>query len=135
MPTAMDSAYLRPLDGTALHRFSHQAMATTFEVICFHEDETYARQAAWAAFDVADRVEQELSRFIENSDIARINSLEPGEQVRVSRWTMECLMLSKLAYAETRGAFDISLGSGLNQLELTPDRLWVRAHANGIRLD
>ena len=118
-----------------VHRFSHQAMATTFEIFCLHSDAIYARQAAWAAFDLVNRIEQDLSRFIENSDIARVNSLQLGESVRVSRSTMECLMLSRLGYAETCGAFDISLGSGLEELELAPDRLRVCAGANGIRLD
>jgi thiamine biosynthesis lipoprotein len=118
-----------------VHRFSHEAMATTFEIFCVHADAAYARQAAWAAFDLVDRLEQDLSRFIENSDISRINNLTAGENIRVSSWTMECLMLSRLAYAETGGAFDISLGSGLHRLELAHDPLLVRAGANGIRLD
>jgi thiamine biosynthesis lipoprotein len=116
-------------------RFSHQAMNTVFEVICTHPDPPYARQAAWAAFDVVSRLEQELSRFIENSDISRINSLAAGESVRVNRWTMECLELARLAYAETAGAFDISLGSGLDKLWLDPQGLVVRANAAGARLD
>jgi thiamine biosynthesis lipoprotein len=122
-------------DLTGVLRFSHQAMNTVFEIVCTHEDPAYARQAACAAFDVASRMEQELSRFIENSDISRINSLTAGESLRVNRWTMECLELSRLAWAETAGAFDISLGRGLDTLSLDPRRLVVRANAGGIRLD
>jgi thiamine biosynthesis lipoprotein len=118
-----------------VHRFSHEAMASTFEIFCAHPDQAYARQAAWAAFDLVDQLEQDLSRFRENSDISRINHLQAGETTRVSQWTMECLMLSRLAYAETGGAFDISLGSGLPQLGLAPDASRVRAASNGIRLD
>jgi thiamine biosynthesis lipoprotein len=120
---------------TGALRFSHQAMNTVFEIVCKHPDPAYARQAAWAAFDVAGRIEQELSRFIENSDISRINSLAAGESVRVNRWTMECLELARLAWVETGGAFDISLGSGLDRLSLDPRRLEVRANAGGARLD
>ena len=116
-------------------RFSHQAMNTVFGIVCTHADGEYAQQAAWAAFDVARRMEQELSRFIENSDISRINSLAEDESVRVNRWTMECLELARLARAETGGVFDISLGSGLDRLWLDPQRLVVRADAAGARLD
>jgi len=116
-------------------RFSHQAMNAVFEIVCAHADPAYARQAAWAAFDVAGRLEQELSRFIENSDISRINSLAAGESLRVNRWTMECLELARVAWAETAGAFDISLGSGLDRLSLDPLLLVVRASAVGARLD
>jgi thiamine biosynthesis lipoprotein len=117
------------------HRFAHQAMATEFEIYCVHAGQEYAQQAAWAAFDLLDRMEGELSRFIENSDISRINSLAAGESVRVNRWTMECLEIAGLAYAETAGAFDISLGTGLDRLQLAPRLSTVRAIAKGVRLD
>jgi len=118
-----------------VHRFSHTAMATVFEIVCEHPDPEYARQAAWAAFDLTSRLEQELSRFIENSDVSRINALVPGEVARVSRWTMECLEMARLGWTETLGAFDISLGSGFEALDLDPQRLTVRANARGARLD
>lgn len=101
-------------------RFAHQAMATEFEIFCVHADGDYAQQAAWAAFDLLDRMESELSRFIPNSDISRINRLAAGESVRVCRWTLDCLELARQAYAETGGAFDISLGTGLERLRLSP---------------
>ncbi len=45
-----------------------------------HADVQYAAQAAQAAFDLVDRLERELSRFLPNSDITRINQLAAGEQ-------------------------------------------------------
>jgi thiamine biosynthesis lipoprotein len=101
-------------------RFAHQAMNTEFEIFCVHDDDVYAQQACWAAFDLLDRMERELSRFIPNSDISRINHLATGESLRVSKWTMECLELARQAYDETGGAFDISLGTGLERLQLSP---------------
>lgn len=125
---------IQPSDIGAL-RFAHQAMATEFEIFCLHPDADYAQQAAWAAFDLLDRMEGELSRFRENSDIARINSLSAGESLRVHRWTMECLQIARDAYTETAGAFDISLGTGLATLQLAPRESTVRATAAGVRLD
>ena len=121
--------------GDVLHRFSHKAMATSFEILCIHGDRAYAQQAAWKAFDLLDRLEQDLSRFIENSDISRINCLATGETSRVNRGTMECLLLARLAYTETGGAFDISLGTGLFDLELVPHEFVVRSRGEGVRLD
>ncbi len=106
-------------------RFAHQAMNTEFEIFCVHEDTDHAQQAAWAAFDLLDRMENDLSRFIPNSDISRINHLAAGECVRVSRWTMECLELARQAYQETGGAFDISLGTGFDSLQFSPRELIV----------
>jgi thiamine biosynthesis lipoprotein len=108
-------------------RFAHQAMNTEFEIFCVHADGDYAQQACWAAFDLLDRLENELSRFIPNSDISRVNHLAAGESVRVSRWTMECIELARQAYGETGGAFDISLGTGLERLQLSPRDCMVTA--------
>ena len=106
---------------TGIRRFSHEAMATTFEVFILHEDSHYARQAAQAAFDRLDQLEQELSRYIENSDISRINNLAAGRSLKIGLDTFECLQLSRHIFAETNGAFDITVGS-LISCWLNPDK-------------
>jgi thiamine biosynthesis lipoprotein len=93
-----------------VQRFSHEAMATTFEVFILHPDKRYAEKATWAAFDELDRLETEFSRFVENSDISRINSLTPNQSLTVGVDTFECLELCTRLYAETSGAFDITIG-------------------------
>jgi FAD:protein FMN transferase len=121
--------------GSGAHRFSHAAMATVFEVRCVHADARYAAQAAQAAFDLVDRLEQELSRFVANSDVSRLNHLAAGGSTRVSPWTMECLEIARHLHGLTGGAFDVSIGSGLDRLELVPDELTVHARKEGAQLD
>jgi len=116
-------------------RFSHEAMATVFEVHAVHLDERYAAQAAEAAFDLADRLERELSRFLPNSDIARVNRLSAGGIARVGPATAECLAIARHMFDLTGGAFDVSLGTGLPSLDLDPDGLQVRATTDGVRID
>jgi thiamine biosynthesis lipoprotein len=116
-------------------RFSHEAMATVFEAHVVSRDAGYAAQAAQAAFDLVDRLERELSRFIPNSDIARINHLEAGELTRVAPSTLECLAIARHAFELTDGAFDISLGTDLPALDLDLDACTVRAATSGVRLD
>ncbi len=82
-----------------VRRFSHEAMATLFEVHIVHADARYAAQAAQAAFDLVDRLENELSRFRTNSDITRINHLSAGERTRVSPSTLECLAIARAMYS------------------------------------
>lgn len=93
-----------------IHRLPHKAMATTFEIIVQHEDKTYAQQAAKAAFDELDRIEKELSRYIENSDVSRINSLPAGRPLLLDLDTFECLKTSAQVWADTKGAFDVTVG-------------------------
>jgi len=97
------------IDG--IQRFSHQAMATVFEVFVLHTDHSYVEQAAWAAFDELDRLEAELSRFIDNSDISRINNLSANQSLTIGLDAFECLQVGRSLYTETNGAFDITVGS------------------------
>jgi thiamine biosynthesis lipoprotein len=94
-----------------MKRFSHEAMATTFELLIVHEDKRYAAQAAVAAFDEVDRLEDELSRFRENSDITRINNLPANQPLQLGLDTFECLKIAQRVYTETNGAFDITIGT------------------------
>jgi FAD:protein FMN transferase len=122
-----------PLPG--VHRFSREAMATLFEIHCVHPDAAYAGQAAHEAFDLVDRLEQQLSRFVANSDVSRINGLAAGEAVPVSPSTMACLGIARRMYDVTGGAFDVSIGSGFLELDLLPDEFLVRAGRDGVRID
>jgi thiamine biosynthesis lipoprotein len=110
-------------------------MAAQFEIRCTHPDGKYARQAAEFAFRIVDKLEQNLSRFIENSDISRINHLSAGEHTIVSYETMQCLRLARFMHAETIGAFDIAMGKGLESLDLVAGEFLVCARANGVSLD
>jgi FAD:protein FMN transferase len=105
---------INPFDDWAsvknVHRFSHRAMYATFETIIQHEDPVYARQASQAAFDLLDHLEGDLSRYIETSDVARINNLAAGTPLQVSLDTFACLKIGQQMYAETSGTFDVTAG-------------------------
>jgi thiamine biosynthesis lipoprotein len=124
-----------PRDLRGVRRFSHEAMATVYEVYTVHADAEYGAQAAQASFDLVDRLERELSRFLPNSDITRINHLEAGESTRVSPATLECLVIARHMFDLTAGAFDVSIGTGLPSLELDLDHSIVHATTRGVRLD
>ena len=122
-------------DPVAARRFAHKAMATVFEIVCVHADRGYAGQAAQAAFELIDHLETELTCRRSSGDIARINRMQPGDDLSVGAWTMECLLLARHFYAETGGAFDISLGSGFDAVELMPAESHVKVHRDRVCLD
>jgi thiamine biosynthesis lipoprotein len=97
------------IEGT--HRFRHEAMATFFEIIVSYDDPEYARQAAYAAFDELDKIEQQLSCFIENSDISQINNLTADQPLVLGPDAFDCLNLSLSIYEQTAGAFDVTVGA------------------------
>ena len=110
---------IEPLTGA--HRFSHRAMATIYEIFIVHDDPIYARQAAHEAFSELDRLEQDLSRFIANSDIARLNKLQPNQALTIGLAAFECLQLGDRLHEETAGAFVITIGP-LLKCWLNPDK-------------
>jgi thiamine biosynthesis lipoprotein len=109
--TESEDYKLRVDSVSGVYRFSHEAMATIFEVLIIHPDVVYAEQAANAAFDEVDKLESELSRFIENSDVSQINNLGANQALRVSPATFECLEICGRLHSETEGAFDVTVGA------------------------
>ena len=109
-PTFDFSSFHLDLKSHRIHRFAHKAMATVFEIFIQHENAGYAEQAAFEAFYELDRLEQELSRFIPNSDISRINHLAQNETIRLGEAAFECVQQCLALHADTRGAFDITVG-------------------------
>lgn len=91
--------------------FQHDAMATTFALAIAEQTADYARQAAVAAWREIDRLESELSRYVESSDIARANRLGRGETIPIGEDAMNCLLLGAGLTVATHRAFDIGYAS------------------------
>lgn len=118
-----DTADSLEIPGKRTHhafRFGHEAMATLFSLLIIHEDRVYAHQAAAAAWAECDRLEQEFSRFIENSDISRLNALPVNDSVTIGVDTYECLRIAGELTLATGGAFDITLGTGYGPAQREP---------------
>lgn len=91
--------------------FTHEAMNTTFSLRLRGLDESTAQGIARECFDQLDSIETKLSRFIEGSDVSRINQMQAGETLYLSETCHQCLLLALDAYVKTGGLFDITLGS------------------------
>jgi thiamine biosynthesis lipoprotein len=91
--------------------FHHEAMATTFALVIADHPSDYARQAAAAAFRELDRLESELSRYVESSDIARANRLAPGETMAIGDDALQCLLIAADVSLATHRAFDAAYAS------------------------
>ncbi len=91
--------------------FQHEAMATFFEIAIAEQAPDYARHAATAAFRELDRLEHELSRFVETSYIARANRLAAGESIMLSPDVLECLLIAADLTVATGRTFDPAYAS------------------------
>ena len=93
--------------------FNHEAMATTFQIFAAGHATEYLRQASAAAFRELERLESELSRFIESSDIGRANQLAEGESIVIGEDAMQCLLGAARISGLTNRAFDPAFRSKL----------------------
>jgi len=100
-----------PTNTAPHHRFSRKAMGTRFEIVLACAHAGLARQLASDAFRELEGLERELSRFIASSDVARINRLPAGGSVRIGAAAYDCLKIAARVHAETRGAFDPTVGA------------------------
>jgi thiamine biosynthesis lipoprotein len=100
--------------------FQHEAMSTFFEIAVADQPRDYARQAADAAFRELERLEEELSRFIDGSYISRANRLGRGESITLSPDALECLLIASDLAVATGRAFDPAYAS-TRPPELGPD--------------
>jgi thiamine biosynthesis lipoprotein len=96
-------------------------MHTVFEVYIISEDEEYAHQAARAAFREVDRLEEDLSRFRENSDVSRLNVAPENTPVTLGLDTFANLERAAEIHQMTSGVFDVAIGA-LYACWLNPDK-------------
>lgn len=91
-------------------------MSTVFEVMFVADDEQVAESAAYSVFQKVDRLEEQISRFLDVSEVAMISRLKPGETYRVAPETLDLLMIATQVCAATRGAFDVTVGTVMDAL-------------------
>jgi thiamine biosynthesis lipoprotein len=123
--------------------FEHEAMATTFGLFIADADPAYARQAASAAFRELERLESELSRYVESSDIARANRLAAGETIAIGEDALHCLLVAGEVSAATGRAFDAAYASvpvagaapDAPLFALDPSAHTLTSHAASLHLD
>jgi len=92
------------------HVFTHEAMHTTFCLRLMGEDAQLVAGAARECLDLVDDLEAKLSRFIDGSEVFRINRLQAGDTLYLSDPCHQCLLLAMQAYTLTGGLFDITAG-------------------------
>ena len=103
--------------------FTHDAMNTTFSLRLRGIEETTARGMARECFDQIDALEARLSRFMEGSDVWRINHMQSGETLFLNEATHQCLLLALDAHAQTGGLFDITLGTAIEHRKSSPSEI------------
>src|SRR5215470_8782196 len=88
---------------------ARHAMATRFELVLHGDDPVRLRAAGEQALDEIDRLENQLSLYRPQSEIADINRRAAIEPVKITPSLFNLLKHAKKLSAETGGAFDITV--------------------------
>jgi thiamine biosynthesis lipoprotein len=102
----------RPPDAThpasKIH-YASGAMGTTIDVYLWTADERAAAQAAEAVFDEMKRLDQEMSNFLPDSDVSKINDAAGAKPVQVSDETFAVIARAVDVSRRSNGVFDITI--------------------------
>jgi FAD:protein FMN transferase len=128
------------MSDSAIHVFTHHAMATFFQVRIAGQEHAYGGQAARVAFDLLDRMENFLSRFRDTSEIQAIATLAPGEQLRLAEPVFRCLEMAQAMENVTKGAFSVTAAARRTQNEpprwsLLHDEFSIRCDSGRLEFD
>ncbi len=103
------------LNGTAqLKRFSFDEpkMGSPFNIVFYHSDSMQAVNLARQCFNLVDSFVFIFSDYIDSSELSKLSasSAANAKPVDVSPALLEILVVSKIAFEKSEGAFDITLG-------------------------
>jgi thiamine biosynthesis lipoprotein len=99
-----------PAESYTLLRCERRAMAAAFEVL-IPFGTPHAQEAAEAALDEIDRLEDQLSVFRDGSEVSQLNRRAPAEEVVVEERLFRLLELAARLWRDTGGAYDVSVGA------------------------
>ena len=98
-----------PDPDAVLLRFARRAMATTFEIVLpLGTPDAY--RVAEAGLDEIDRLEQQMTVYRDDSEVALINARAAREPVPVEESLFDLFVRCAQLHRESRGAFDIAVG-------------------------
>lgn len=93
------------------YRFSDTAMTTPIELEFWAEDQMLADQIAEEVLAVFHQVDEQMSRYREDSEVSRLNRNAANAPVAVSDGLFEVLERAREVSVLSNGAFDITFGS------------------------
>ncbi len=93
------------------HTFNSVAMTTPISLVFWVEDEQKAQRISTEVFAEFDRIEQQMSRYIERSELSFINRHAYEKPVEVSNSLYKVLKAAMNISYLSEGAFDITFAS------------------------
>ncbi|MEX2188263.1 MAG: FAD:protein FMN transferase [Pirellulales bacterium] len=107
---AVETRLAEPIGDGYLVEFSRQAMATTFQVLLNARQYPQGADAAVAALDAIEALENQLTVYRQHSEVMHINREAYAGPVAVESRLFELFEQAARLHGETQRAFDITAG-------------------------
>lgn len=102
---------LSPLAHAEWFQFSGTAMTTPITMEFWSENAADARRISQRVFDEFDRIDRQMSRYREDSELSAVNRTAADHPVKVSDGLFQVFRKAEEVSELSDGAFDISFGS------------------------
>ncbi len=107
--------------------FHRPSMGTTYRVVLYAPNEAAATEAARAAFERVAQLDAMMSDYDDDSELMQLCAKAGGPPVKVSDEIFEVLKKAAEVNAQTRGAFDVTVGPVV--------KLWRKARKENVLPD
>ena len=105
-----------------MSEFGGPTMGTSYSVKIFEMPSGLEEDAPFLVDQMLRQVNDQMSTYLENSEISRFNRSDSTEWFPVSRELAEVVSYSQTVSQKTGGAFDITVGPLVNVWNFGPDR-------------
>ena len=94
-------------------------MGTSYNITL--QSDISGEDAHFKAYNILQKVNQEMSTYIDDSLISKVNKADIGKWVKVSQDFLDVLSFATALCKDTRGIYDISIGKLVNLWGFGPD--------------
>jgi len=99
--------------------FKGNIMGTSYNITL--QSDVSGEEAHFKAYNILQKVNQEMSTYIDDSLISKVNKADIGKWVKVSQDFLDVLSFATALCKDTRGIYDVSIGKLVNLWGFGPD--------------
>ena len=106
-------------DVAEIQIYKGNIMGTSYNITL--QSDVSGEEAHFKAYNILQKVNQEMSTYIDDSLISKANKAEIGKWVKVSQDFLDVLSFATALCKDTRGIYDVSIGKLVNLWGFGPD--------------
>ena len=106
-------------DVAEIQIYKGNIMGTSYNITL--QSDVSGEDAHFKAYNILQKVNQEMSTYIDDSLISKVNKADIGKWVKVSQDFLDVLSFATALCKDTRGIYDVSIGKLVNLWGFGPD--------------